>query len=105
MRSCLTQYASSRFPENTEMIVRQVNGLIADDWTHLLSEVYWYGLVVIEATLLRSQYSYYYLRLSSHSDGSVWGGLVARFRPRDRRVAGPKPDSTEDPPCMGPVAR
>ncbi|GBN04374.1 hypothetical protein AVEN_134724-1, partial [Araneus ventricosus] len=33
------------------------------------------------------------------------GGLVARFRPRDRRFAGSKPDSTEDPPCMGPVAR
>ncbi|GBO14557.1 hypothetical protein AVEN_211489-1, partial [Araneus ventricosus] len=26
------------------------------------------------------------------------GGLVVRFRPRDRRVAGSKPDSTEDPP-------
>ncbi|GBN03861.1 hypothetical protein AVEN_78238-1, partial [Araneus ventricosus] len=33
------------------------------------------------------------------------GGLVARFRPRDGRFAGSKPDSTEDPPCMGPVAR
>ncbi|GBN74466.1 hypothetical protein AVEN_235920-1 [Araneus ventricosus] len=33
------------------------------------------------------------------------GGLVVRSRPRDRRVAGSKPDSTEDPPCMGPVAR
>ncbi|GBO24103.1 hypothetical protein AVEN_213340-1 [Araneus ventricosus] len=35
-----------------------------------------------------------------------WGcsGLVARPRLRDRRVAGSKPDSTEDPPCMGPVA-
>ncbi|GBM48342.1 hypothetical protein AVEN_37800-1 [Araneus ventricosus] len=33
------------------------------------------------------------------------GGLVVRSRPRGRRVAGPKPDSTEDPPCMGPVAR
>ncbi|GBO45457.1 hypothetical protein AVEN_161492-1 [Araneus ventricosus] len=32
-------------------------------------------------------------------------GLVARSRPRDWRVAGSKPDSTEDPPCMGPVAR
>ncbi|GBN76262.1 hypothetical protein AVEN_134484-1 [Araneus ventricosus] len=31
------------------------------------------------------------------------GGLVVRSRPRDRRVAGSKPDSTEDPPCMGPV--
>ncbi|GBM04235.1 hypothetical protein AVEN_41045-1 [Araneus ventricosus] len=26
-------------------------------------------------------------------------------RPRVRRVAGSKPDSTEDPPCMAPVAR
>ncbi|GBO01845.1 hypothetical protein AVEN_156989-1 [Araneus ventricosus] len=33
------------------------------------------------------------------------GGLVVRSRPRDRKVAGPKPDSTEDPPCMGPAAR
>ncbi|GBN94810.1 hypothetical protein AVEN_105148-1 [Araneus ventricosus] len=31
------------------------------------------------------------------------GGLVARSRPRDWRVAGPKPDSTEVPPCMGPL--
>ncbi|GBN36117.1 hypothetical protein AVEN_102034-1 [Araneus ventricosus] len=28
-----------------------------------------------------------------------------RSRPRDRRVAGSKPDSTEDLPCMGSVAR
>ncbi|GBO06614.1 hypothetical protein AVEN_176519-1 [Araneus ventricosus] len=41
-----------------------------------------------------------------YSDGfGGHGGLVIRSRPRDRRVAGPKPDSTEDPPCMGPVAR
>ncbi|GBL81668.1 hypothetical protein AVEN_93453-1 [Araneus ventricosus] len=34
------------------------------------------------------------------------GGLVVRPRRRDRRVAGPKPDSTEeDPPCMGPAER
>ncbi|GBN26961.1 hypothetical protein AVEN_239638-1 [Araneus ventricosus] len=32
-------------------------------------------------------------------------GLVVRSRPRDRRVAGSKPDSTEDPLCMEPVAR
>ncbi|GBO35475.1 hypothetical protein AVEN_60485-1, partial [Araneus ventricosus] len=32
-------------------------------------------------------------------------GLVIRSRPRDRRVAGSKPDSTEDPPCMGTIAR
>ncbi|GBO00085.1 hypothetical protein AVEN_262810-1 [Araneus ventricosus] len=32
-------------------------------------------------------------------------GLVVRSRPRDRRVAGSKPDSAEDPPCVGPVAR
>ncbi|GBM17310.1 hypothetical protein AVEN_237293-1 [Araneus ventricosus] len=32
-------------------------------------------------------------------------GLVARSRPRDWRVTGPKPDSTEDPPCMEPAAR
>ncbi|GBN91413.1 hypothetical protein AVEN_92688-1 [Araneus ventricosus] len=33
------------------------------------------------------------------------GGIVVRSRPRDRRVAGSTPDSTEDPPCMGPVVR
>ncbi|GBO18100.1 hypothetical protein AVEN_46662-1, partial [Araneus ventricosus] len=33
------------------------------------------------------------------------GDLVARSRPRDRRAAGPKPDSTEDPSCMVPAAR
>ncbi|GBM55569.1 hypothetical protein AVEN_74528-1 [Araneus ventricosus] len=33
------------------------------------------------------------------------GGLVVRFRLKDQRVPGSKPDSTEDPPCMGPVAR
>ncbi|GBL68737.1 hypothetical protein AVEN_133381-1, partial [Araneus ventricosus] len=32
------------------------------------------------------------------------GGLVVGSRPRNRRAAGSKPDSTEDPPCMGPVA-
>ncbi|GBM94870.1 hypothetical protein AVEN_210631-1 [Araneus ventricosus] len=32
------------------------------------------------------------------------GGLVAGSRPRDRMAAGSKPDSTEDPPCMGPAA-
>ncbi|GBM47392.1 hypothetical protein AVEN_136445-1, partial [Araneus ventricosus] len=31
------------------------------------------------------------------------GGLVLRSRTRNRRVAGSKPDSIEDPPCMGPV--
>ncbi|GBN45359.1 hypothetical protein AVEN_271461-1 [Araneus ventricosus] len=36
-----------------------------------------------------------------------WGrsGLVAKSRPRDQWVAGPKPDSIEDLLCMGPVAR
>ncbi|GBO40896.1 hypothetical protein AVEN_40515-1 [Araneus ventricosus] len=29
------------------------------------------------------------------------GGLVVRSRPRDRRVAGSRPDSTEDPPLHG----
>ncbi|GBL98871.1 hypothetical protein AVEN_165704-1 [Araneus ventricosus] len=33
------------------------------------------------------------------------GGLVVRPRPWDRKVPGPRPDSTEDPPCMGPAAR
>ncbi|GBM92867.1 hypothetical protein AVEN_200099-1, partial [Araneus ventricosus] len=37
-----------------------------------------------------------------HSRGP--SGLVVRSRPRDRKVAGSKPDSTEDPPCMGPAA-
>ncbi|GBM39108.1 hypothetical protein AVEN_73050-1 [Araneus ventricosus] len=33
------------------------------------------------------------------------GGLVARSRPREWRLRGSKPDNTEDPPCVGPVAR
>ncbi|GBN29431.1 hypothetical protein AVEN_209442-1 [Araneus ventricosus] len=33
------------------------------------------------------------------------GGLVERFQPRSRRVPGSKPDSTENPTCIGPVAR
>ncbi|GBN04794.1 hypothetical protein AVEN_49294-1 [Araneus ventricosus] len=33
------------------------------------------------------------------------GGLVVRSRLWGGRVPGPRPDSTEDPPCMGPVAR
>ncbi|GBM43096.1 hypothetical protein AVEN_269914-1 [Araneus ventricosus] len=33
------------------------------------------------------------------------GGLVIRSRAWGRRVPGPKPDSTEDPPCMGPASR
>ncbi|GBN41103.1 Relaxin receptor 1 [Araneus ventricosus] len=33
------------------------------------------------------------------------GGLVVRSRLWGRRVPGSRPDSTEDPPCMGPVAR
>ncbi|GBM62587.1 hypothetical protein AVEN_224381-1 [Araneus ventricosus] len=32
-------------------------------------------------------------------------GLVAMSRPRERIVAGSRPDSTEDPQCMGPAAR
>ncbi|GBN00579.1 hypothetical protein AVEN_215637-1 [Araneus ventricosus] len=34
------------------------------------------------------------------SDHRGRGGLVVRSRPRDRRVAGSKPDSTEDPPFL-----
>ncbi|GBL92177.1 hypothetical protein AVEN_91518-1 [Araneus ventricosus] len=33
------------------------------------------------------------------------GGLVARSRLWNRRVPGSKPDSTDDPSCMGPAAR
>ncbi|GBN68224.1 hypothetical protein AVEN_56125-1 [Araneus ventricosus] len=33
------------------------------------------------------------------------GGLVVRSRLWGRRAPGSKPDSTEDLPCMGPVAR
>ncbi|GBL92713.1 hypothetical protein AVEN_119104-1 [Araneus ventricosus] len=36
---------------------------------------------------------------------AVRGGLAERSRLWGRRVPGSKPDSTEDPPCMGPVAR
>ncbi|GBN51613.1 hypothetical protein AVEN_65436-1 [Araneus ventricosus] len=32
------------------------------------------------------------------------GGLVVGSRPRDQRIAGSKPDSTEDPSCMAPAA-
>ncbi|GBN63393.1 hypothetical protein AVEN_115912-1, partial [Araneus ventricosus] len=33
------------------------------------------------------------------------GGLVVRPRLWGRRAPGSRPDSTEDPPCMVPVAR
>ncbi|GBM79696.1 hypothetical protein AVEN_71222-1 [Araneus ventricosus] len=33
------------------------------------------------------------------------GGLVVGPQPWSRRVPGPKPNSSEDPPCMGPPAR
>ncbi|GBN18991.1 hypothetical protein AVEN_43945-1 [Araneus ventricosus] len=33
------------------------------------------------------------------------GGRVVRCQPRSRKVRGLKPDSTEDPSCIGPVAR
>ncbi|GBN87709.1 hypothetical protein AVEN_131809-1 [Araneus ventricosus] len=33
------------------------------------------------------------------------GDLVVRSRLWGRRAPGSRPDSTEDPPCMGPVAR
>ncbi|GBN37501.1 hypothetical protein AVEN_11053-1 [Araneus ventricosus] len=33
------------------------------------------------------------------------GGLVVSSPLWDRRVPGSKPDSTEDPPCLGPAAR
>ncbi|GBM17435.1 hypothetical protein AVEN_207502-1, partial [Araneus ventricosus] len=32
------------------------------------------------------------------------GGLVVKSRLQGRRVPGSKPDSTGDPPCIGPVA-
>ncbi|GBN37930.1 hypothetical protein AVEN_126745-1 [Araneus ventricosus] len=32
------------------------------------------------------------------------GGLVVRSRPRSLRIPGSNPDSTIDPPCMGPAA-
>ncbi|GBO37517.1 hypothetical protein AVEN_67710-1 [Araneus ventricosus] len=37
----------------------------------------------------------------------IWGrgGLVVRSRPWGRRAPGSRPDSTENPPCMGPAAR
>ncbi|GBL88240.1 hypothetical protein AVEN_117820-1 [Araneus ventricosus] len=33
------------------------------------------------------------------------GGLVVEFRPWDVGAPGSKPNSTEDPPCMGPATR
>ncbi|GBL77049.1 hypothetical protein AVEN_12699-1 [Araneus ventricosus] len=38
-------------------------------------------------------------------DRSSCEGPVIKSRLWDWRVPGSKPDSTEDPPCMGPVAR
>ncbi|GBM55200.1 hypothetical protein AVEN_182151-1 [Araneus ventricosus] len=43
--------------------------------------------------------------LASSVPGVGRGGLVVRPRLWGRRAPGSKPDSTEDPPCMGPVAR
>ncbi|GBL76722.1 hypothetical protein AVEN_53406-1 [Araneus ventricosus] len=49
-----------------------------------------------------------YVCLSSNIFGSVFivykcrAGLVVRCRPRRRRVPGSKPDSIEDPSCLGP---
>ncbi|GBN16142.1 hypothetical protein AVEN_22442-1 [Araneus ventricosus] len=43
------------------------------------------------------------LEYSGNSRGQ--GGLVVRSRFWGRRVPGSRPDSTEDPPCMGPVVR
>ncbi|GBO43357.1 hypothetical protein AVEN_175969-1, partial [Araneus ventricosus] len=44
--------------------------------------------------------------LSGKVSASGWdlGGLVVRSRLRCWRVQGSKPDSTEDQPCIGPVA-
>ncbi|GBM53706.1 hypothetical protein AVEN_56405-1 [Araneus ventricosus] len=42
---------------------------------------------------------------TKHRDKEGRGGLVVRSRLWGRRAPGSKPDSTEDPPCMGPVAR
>ncbi|GBM76524.1 hypothetical protein AVEN_128831-1 [Araneus ventricosus] len=38
-------------------------------------------------------------------EGKGSGGLVLSSRPWGRRAPGSEPDSTEDPSCMGPVAR
>ncbi|GBO04458.1 hypothetical protein AVEN_80083-1 [Araneus ventricosus] len=38
------------------------------------------------------------------SNDSGRSGLVVRIESLGRRVAGPKPDSTEDPPSMGHIA-
>ncbi|GBM11712.1 hypothetical protein AVEN_75661-1 [Araneus ventricosus] len=43
-----------------------------------------------------------YLILTDNQQGR--GGLVVKSRLWGRRVPGSKPDSTEDPPCMGLVA-
>ncbi|GBL71780.1 hypothetical protein AVEN_82734-1 [Araneus ventricosus] len=43
----------------------------------------------------------FYFKFEKDNEGC--GGLVIGSRPRDRRVAGTKPDSTADPPCMGPL--
>ncbi|GBN81358.1 hypothetical protein AVEN_263796-1, partial [Araneus ventricosus] len=49
----------------------------------------------------------FFLCASIHTNllQTICGGLVVRSRLWGRRAPGSKPDSTEDPPCMGPVAR
>ncbi|GBO24383.1 hypothetical protein AVEN_179262-1 [Araneus ventricosus] len=60
--------------------------------------------VVFDVDLKNKQFEIF---VAADSTAIDWGrsGLVAGSRPRDQWVAGPKPDSIEDLPCMGPVAR
>ncbi|GBO27632.1 hypothetical protein AVEN_270307-1 [Araneus ventricosus] len=63
----------------------------------------WTGVLSPRRSHSRQEGAFYYVPLQLLI--GVCSGLVARPRPRDQRVAGSKPASTEDPPCMGPVAR
>ncbi|GBL75251.1 hypothetical protein AVEN_194481-1 [Araneus ventricosus] len=62
-----------------------------------LASNYWIKRIFIVVPQLRINKPPMFLR--------GWGGLVVRSRPCDRRVPGSKPNTTEDPPCIEPVAR
>ncbi|GBL73201.1 hypothetical protein AVEN_159266-1 [Araneus ventricosus] len=58
-----------------------------------------------QAVIDASGFATKYLHVILHIFIEGRGGLVVRSRLWGRRVPGSKPDSTDDPPCMGPVAR
>ncbi|GBM18303.1 hypothetical protein AVEN_147425-1 [Araneus ventricosus] len=72
--------------------------IVAGAWSGVL-----YNIYQIESKTPSSMVTITYLFLSYVKWGR--GGLVVSSRPWGRRAPGPRPDSTEYPPCMGPVAR